>query len=122
MIVSIHHYELTATATGSEFRDAVAEAVRRGLFEDVPGLVEYRIGRGIKGGRSGEFAAVWVYESREAWTELWGPTDDPVPKAEYPDAWRTWEDELLEPLLATDPDEIEYTSYELLAGSRADAP
>ena len=122
MIVSVHHYELAPTATGSAFRDAVAEAVDRGLFESIPGLVEYRIGRGIKGDRTGEFAAVWVYESREAWTELWGPVDDPVSTVEYPDAWRTWEDELLDPLLATDPDEIEYTTYELLAGGRADAP
>ena len=122
MIVSVHHYELAPTATGSAFRDAVAEAVDRGLFASIPGLVEYRIGRGIKGDRTGEFAAVWVYESREAWTELWGPVDDPVPTVEYPDAWRTWEDELLDPLLATDPDDIEYTTYELLAGGRADAP
>jgi len=41
---------------------------------------------------------------------------------EYPDAWRTWEDELLDPLLATDPDVIEYTTSDRLADSRADPP
>ena len=80
MIVSIHHYELTPTATGLGFRDAVAEALHRGLFESIPGLVE------------------------------------------YPDAWRTCEDELLDPLLATDPDVIENTTYDRLASSRADPP
>lgn len=117
MVVSIHHYELAESATHSEFREAVGEAVSRGLFERIPGLVEYRIGRGIKGTRADEFAAVWVYESDDAWADVWGPVDDPVPESEYPDAWQTWEDELLDPLLAEDPDEIRYTSYEQIASS-----
>ena len=117
MIVSVHHYELAESTPPSEFRDAVAEAVNRGLFEDVPGLVDYRIGRGIKGDRTDKFAAVWTYESRKAWVDVWGPVGDPVPKSEYPDAWLEWEDELLDPLLADDPDEIEYTSYELITDS-----
>ena len=120
MVVSVHHYELAETAAPADFRDAVAEAVSRGLFEDIPGLVDYRIGRGIRGARTGEFAAVWIYESKDAWVDLWGPVGDPVPKAEYPDAWRAWEDDLLEPLLADDPDTIEYTSYDLVAGSDDD--
>lgn len=115
MVVSVHHYELAEAVEPSEFRDAVAEAVGRGLFEDIPGLVDYRVGRGIKGERTGEFAAVWIYESKAAWSELWGAVGDPVPKSEYPDAWLTWEDELLDPLLAGDPDTIEYTSYEVIA-------
>ena len=117
MVVSVHHYELAESAAPSDFRDAVAEAVDRGLFEGVPGLVEHRIGRGIRGDRAGKFAAVWVYESREAWADVWGPAGDPVAKTEYPDDWLTWEDELLDPLLADDPDAIEYTSYELIAES-----
>ena len=51
-----------------------------------------------------------------------GPVDDPVPTVEYPDDWRTCEDELLDPLLVTDPDEIENTTYDRLADSRADPP
>lgn len=117
MVVSVHHYELAKSASPTDFRDAVEEAVSRKLFECIPGLVVYRIGRGIRGARTGKFAAVWIYESHEAWTEVWGPVGDPVPKSEYPAAWLTWEDELLEPILRDDPDAIEYTSYQLLDGS-----
>ena len=103
---------MTSAAPG-DFREAVREAERRDLF-DLPGLVEYRFLRGIKGARTGGFTAVWTYESREAWQEIWGPVDDPVSKEEYPDRWVVWEDELLAPILTEDPDEIEYTSYETL--------
>lgn len=120
MVVSVHHYELAKSAAPSDFREAVSEAVDRGLFDEVPGLIEYRIGRGIRGARTGEFAAVWVYESEAAWTEVWGPVGDPVAKTEYPDPWLTWEEELLTPVLADDPDAIEYTSYELVACGTAE--
>lgn len=115
MITSVHQYELAESTHPSEFHDAVEEAVSRGLFERIPGLVDYRIGRGIRGHRTGKFAAIWRYESREAWTAVWGAVGEPVPKAEYPETWLIWEDELLAPLLAEDPDEIEYTSYEVVA-------
>lgn len=49
MVVSVHHYELAEGVDPSEFREAVEEAVSRDLFADIPGLVDYRIGRGIKG-------------------------------------------------------------------------
>ena len=113
MIVSIHNYGLAESATEEDFREAVREAERRELF-DLPGLVEYQFLYGIKGARSGGFTAVWTYESREAWQELWGPVDDPVSKEEYPDRWVVWEDDLLAPILADDPDEIEYTSHEVI--------
>lgn len=116
MIVSLHHYELAESADPSDFHDAVDEARNRELFEAIPGLVDYHIGQGIKGTREGAFAAVWLYESREAWEDVWGPVDDPVAKAEYPEAWLVWEDELLAPVLTKDPDGIEYTSYECLDG------
>lgn len=115
MIVSVHHYELAESADESDFRDAVEEAVDRELFENVPGLVEFRIGRGIRGARTGKFVAIWTYESRDAWTDVWGEAGDPIPKSDYPQEWLVWEDELLDPVLAEDPDEIDYTSYELLA-------
>jgi len=116
MILSIHHYELAASAEPADFHSAVEEAISRELFERIPGLVDYHIGQGIKGAREGKFAAVWLYESREAWEDVWGPVDDPVPKAEYPDAWLVWEDELLDPVLSEDPDSIEYTSYKCRDG------
>lgn len=111
VIVSVHHYELAESATDRAFRDAVREAERRDLF-DLPGLVEYRFLCGIKGVRKGGYAAVWTYESREAWEDLWGPIEDPISKDEYPESWTVWEDELLASVLDGDPDEIEYTSYE----------
>lgn len=114
MITSIHRYELAASADPSDFYDAVDEAVDRGVFDRIPGLAGYQILHGIKGERTEEFAAVWMYESRAAWRDVWGPVSNPVPKAEYPDAWLTWEEELLDPILAEDPDEIEYTSYEVI--------
>lgn len=120
MVVSVHHYELAETADPSEFHEAVSEAVDRGLFENIPGLVDYRIGRGIRGARAGEFAAVWIYESKEAWTAVWGPIGEPVAKTDYPDPWLTWEDELLDPILAEDPDTIEYTSHELITSGPAE--
>lgn len=116
MITSIHHYELAESARPSDFQDAVEEAISQELFESIPGLVDYEFGRGLKGARTGKFVAIWWYESREAWTDVWGDVDEPRPKAEYPHEWLIWEDELLAPLLAEDPDEIEYTSYEVVAG------
>lgn len=111
-ILSVHEYELADAATDEEFREAVREAERRGLF-DLPGLSEHRFLRGIKGRRRGGYTALWTYESREAWRALWGSVEDPVPKAEYPERWHVWEDELLAPLLAGDPDDVSYTTYEV---------
>ncbi|WP_336135415.1 hypothetical protein [Natronomonas amylolytica] len=114
MIISIHRYELGVDTTAEDFEAAIAEAERRGCF-DLPGLVEYRFLRGIKGNRTDGYTAVWTYESRETWEALWGPVDDPVPKSEYPDGWNVWEDDILDPLLAGPPDDIAYTSYEVVA-------
>jgi hypothetical protein len=115
MITSVHHYELAESAEPADFHEAVEEALSRDLFESIPALVDYQILRGIRGERTDEFAAVWMYESIEAWTEVWGPIGEPVPKTEYPDEWLTWEDDLLDPILAEDPDKIEYTSYEVIS-------
>lgn len=109
-VVSVHEYELVEDADGSDLEAAVAAAERRGLF-DLPGLVDYRFLRGVKGDREGRHAAVWTYESREAWEALWGPPEDPNPPAEYPDGWREWEEDLLGPLLPEDPDDVSFTSY-----------
>lgn len=116
MIVSIHEYDLAPEATPDAFEAAVEEAQSRGLFA-LPGLVEYEFLRGIKGARADRYTAIWRYESRDAWADLWGPADDPVPKSGYPETWRVWEDELLAPLLAEDPDETSFTSYEVRRGS-----
>lgn len=113
MIVSIHHYELAAQTAPDELEAAVREAERRGLF-NLPGLVDWRFLRGIRGAREGRFAAMWVYADRQVWRDLWGSVDDSASKDAYPDAWVVWEDELLAPLVTGDPDEIDYTTFEVI--------
>ena len=112
VLVSVHHYELADPTADEAFREAIAEAESRDLF-DLPGLVEYRFLHGVKGAREGRYAAQWIYESREAWAALWGPADDPLPPSEYPQRWRIWE-ALLGPLLVSDADDIEFTTYEVV--------
>jgi hypothetical protein len=71
--------------------------------------------RGVKGGRRGGYAAVWVYESRQAWEQLWGTLDRPRRSDEYPEKWRIWENEFLAPILSSDPNAIRFMAYEELA-------
>lgn len=110
-IISIHEYVLRPGADEGAFEDAFRAARERGLFQ-LPGLEECLLLRGIRGSRRGRYAAVWVYESREAWEALWGPVDRPTTKADYPESWKVWEDEVLAPFLVEDPDRITFTSYE----------
>ncbi|MGQ5517598.1 hypothetical protein [Halococcus saccharolyticus] len=112
-VVSVHEYTLAAGVDSAAFERAVAEAERRGLF-DLPGLVEYRFLEGLRGDHRDSYAALWIYESREAWEELWGAPGAPIEADEYPERWLTWENELLAPLLDCDPDDIAFTSYEEL--------
>ena len=110
-IVSVHEYELRPGVEPADFERAVSDAERRGLF-DLPGLCEHHFLRGLKGARRGCYAAVWIFESREAWERLWGPPDAPRPPSQYPQKWQAWENEILAPLLSQDPDTIRFTSYE----------
>ena len=112
-VVSVHEYTLNEGVGPAAFEEAVAEAERRDLF-DLPGLAEYRFLEGLRGENEGRYAALWTYESRAAWAELWGEPGEPIDPDEYPERWRTWEEELLAPLLDRDPDEIAFTSYEVL--------
>lgn len=109
-VISIHEYELKPSVEGAQFEGAFKEAEARGLFE-LPGLVRYQFVKGMRGARRGKYAAIWVYESLEAWEQIWGPVDRPIPKEQYPDKWLTWEDEVLAPFLSQDPDKLNYTSY-----------
>ncbi len=110
-VISVHEYELRVSE--DEFAVAVRAAKQRGLL-DLPGLLGHYFVKGLKGRRKNQFAAIWVYESRAAWEQLWGPPDAPKPKNEHPDLWRQFEDEVLAPMLNTDPDSIDYTTYEEL--------
>lgn len=117
-VVSIHEYDLKPDVDESDFERALREAERRGLLA-LPGLVEHRFLKGIKGARRGAYAAVWVFESRAVWEELWGLPDASRPFAEYPATWKIWESEVLARFLDRNPDTIRFTSYEELVPSDA---
>jgi hypothetical protein len=65
----------------------------------------------LKGTRRGAYAAIWIFESREAWERLWGSPEAPRPATDYPDKWKVWENVILAPFLTQDPDKIGFTSY-----------
>jgi heme-degrading monooxygenase HmoA len=110
-VISVHEYELKPGVQAADFERALREAELRGLF-DLPGLIGHYFLRGLKGARRDTYAAIWIFESREAWERLWGPTDAPHPPSHYPERWQTWENEILAPLLVQDPDSIRFTSYQ----------
>ena len=111
LLISIHEYEIKPGVNYKDFENAVKEADEKGLFK-LPGLKEYHFVKGIRGRRKDKYAAIWIYESKEAWEELWGPADNPKNKEEYPANWRKWEDEVLAPFLRREPDKITFTSYQ----------
>jgi heme-degrading monooxygenase HmoA len=110
-VVSVHEYELRAGIDPATFERAVRDAESRGLLR-LPGLVGHHFLRGIKGARRDRYAAIWIYESREAWQRLWGTPEAPRRFDEYPETWRIWEEQVLAPLLTEVPDAIAFTAYE----------
>ena len=110
-VISVHEYELKPGVLDADFERAVHDAERRGLL-DLPGLVGHHCLKGLKGARRGRYAAIWIFESREAWERLWGTVEAPRPAPEYAERWKVWENEILAPLLKQDPDTIRFTSYE----------
>jgi hypothetical protein len=112
-VISIHEYILKPGVNEEQFEQAVLNAKERGLLH-LPGLVDYFLVKGIRGIRNGLYAAVWVYKSKEAWESLWGPTNKPLSKTDYPQNWKVWEKEVLFPFLDQEPDKIKFTSYQEL--------
>ena len=112
-VISIHECGLKQGSGAQRFEHAIRTASARGLFE-LPGLTAHHFVKGLKGARTDAYAAVWIYESREAWERLWGPINHPRGREEYPEKWRIWEEELLAPILSVDPDAIRFTAYEEL--------
>lgn len=112
-VISIHEYELKPNVSEESFEQAVLRAAKSGLLR-LPGLVDFFLVKGVRGVRRGRYAAVWVYESKEAWERLWGAEDQPIGPPNYPENWRVWEHEVLAPFLDRDPDRITYTAYEEL--------
>src|SRR5215813_1838856 len=68
-VVSIHEYELKPGINVEQFEQVLRDAKARGLLQ-LPGLVAHYLVKGTKGVRRGAYAAVWIYESREAWEHL----------------------------------------------------
>ena len=112
-VISIHEYILKPGVSEQQFENAIRNAKEDGLLR-LPGLVDYYLVKGIRGFRKGLYAAVWIYESKEAWARLWGPIDKPISKTDYPENWKVWENEVLLPLLDQDPDKIRFTAYQEL--------
>jgi len=109
-VISVHEYELKPDVDEAVFEIAIRDAERSRLF-DLPGLAAHYFLKGFKGHRRGTYAALWIFESTEAWEKLWGPVDCPKPAEEYPETWKIWEREILAPLLNQDPDTIHFTTY-----------
>src|SRR5262245_18238863 len=86
-VVSIHEYELKPGTNIEQFEQVLRDAEARGLLQ-LPGLVAHYFVKGAKGVRRGGYAAVWIYESREAWEHIWGTPEHPRLPEEYPDTWR----------------------------------
>ena len=112
-VISVHEYALKPGVDPAQFERAVLQAREKGLLK-LPGLEECFLLKGMRGARDGQYSAVWVYESQAAWEALWGPEGQPLPKAQYPENWKIWEDQVLAPFLAQDPDQIAFTSYQEL--------
>jgi len=115
-MISIHEYDLRPGSGAERFEQAFRAAEARGLFE-LPGLTAHHFAKGVKGARQDAYAAVWIYESREAWERLWGTLERPLGRTGYPEKWRIWEEELLAPILSSHPDAITFTAYEELPSS-----
>ena len=110
-VISIHEYKLKNGVSRKQFEMAVQNARKRDLF-NLPGLIGHHFLKRIRGTRKVEYTAIWIYEDRNAWENLWGKADRPIKKEHYPEKWKVWEDEMLAPLLAQDPDRISYAAYD----------
>ena len=112
-VISIHEYVLRSGADEKEFEQVLREVQASDLLQ-LPGLEKYYFVKGIRGSHCGNYAAVWIYESQEAWEKLWGSIDQPCRACDYPENWKIWEEGMLAPFLDRDPDKITYTAYESL--------
>jgi len=109
-VVSVHEYRLKPEVNPQDFEDAIMKASQEDLLQ-LPGLSEYFLLKGIRGDRLDQYTAVWIFESEESWSELWGPVGQPLDKIDYPVNWKIWEEQVLAPFLCQDPDQIRFTAY-----------
>ena len=110
-IMSIHEYTLRRGVSAAQFEEVVEKAKERNLF-NLPGLIEYHFLKRIRGTRQVAYATIWIYENMDAWAKLWGTVENPIKKEDYPEQWKSWENEILASLLTQDPDKIFYAAYE----------
>ena len=114
-VISIHEYVLKPDVQEEQFVCAIRDACKRKIFE-LPGLIDFRFLKGLRGSRQGCFSAMWIYENRTAWENLWGSLEEPISKDQYPTNWKIWEDEFLAPLIQQEPDNIQFTAYQEILG------
>src|SRR5215831_2423777 len=67
-LINVHEYELKPGTDPERFEQTLRDAEARGLF-DLPGLISHHFVKGVKGARRDAYAAIWVYESRDAWND-----------------------------------------------------
>ncbi len=87
-IVSVHEYDLKPGTSAEQFEHMLRDAEACGLLQ-LPGLAAHHFVNGVKGVRRGAYAAMWIYESREAWEQLWGTPAHPRLPQDYPDTWKS---------------------------------
>jgi hypothetical protein len=109
-IISVHEYVLKPNVDSDHFEQAIKDAKDNKVLA-LSGLESITFVKGIRGDRYNHYAAIWIYESEEAWANLWGPVDQPRPKKDYPPKWKIWENEILAPFIDRDPDLITFTTY-----------
>jgi len=110
-VFSVHEYVLKRGVEADAFERAVDDAASRGCF-DLPGLIDYRFVRKLRGSRPAHYAVLWTYQSRAAWAALWGEPGHAKSRDQFPPQWKTWEDEILAPLIDRDPRFVEYAAYQ----------
>ena len=110
-VISVHEYQLKNNISDAQFESAVENARSRKLFS-LPGLIDYYFLRRIRGTREVSYTAIWIYKNRDSWEKIWGEKNNPLPKNQYPEKWKIWEDEILAPLITQESDRIQYAAYE----------
>jgi hypothetical protein len=107
-IVALHELELKPGVDRREFEESV-RAATVGLAGEMPGLVERIFLLGYKAARKGEYAMLWVFESRAALEALFGTEEEP---SAGPAAFVRYEAAIGPYLSAPRPDLIRFTDYE----------
>lgn len=111
-IVAVHELDLKPGVDRAEF-ERVVHAASGGLEQHMPGLAERLFLLGYKAARKGEYAMLWIFQSRAALEAMFGTEEDPKPG---PDAFVRYEAAIGPYLSAARPDLIRFTDYEEIVG------